>query len=103
MNGPCYLAIGRNGFILVADYLNNRIIQLNASLEFICEYICRSVGLKQRLRMHSNEYRRRMYMVNETSQYLICRSSVLKHVLQCAVAFKFHISLFLIVYTAKLC
>ena len=39
MNRPCYLAIDRNGFILVADFSNNRIIQLNASLEFIREFI----------------------------------------------------------------
>ena len=65
MNGPCYLSIGRNGFILVADYHNNRIIQLNASLEFICEYICGYVSVKQRLRMHLNEDRRRMYIAED--------------------------------------
>ena len=37
MNGPRYLAVDRNGFILVVDRDNNRIIQLNASLEFIKE------------------------------------------------------------------
>ena len=53
MNSPCYLAVDRNGFVLVADF--NRIIQLNASLEFIRESIPGSVGLKQTRRMHLNE------------------------------------------------
>ena len=47
MNFPDYLAIDRNGFILVADHNNHRIIQLNASLEFIREFIPRSAGLKK--------------------------------------------------------
>ena len=62
MNLPFYLAINRNGFILVADYYNNRIIQLNASLEFIREFIPESAGLKKPSRMHLNEDRRRLYI-----------------------------------------
>ena len=62
MNWPCYLTIDRNGFILVADYSNNRIIQLNASLEFIREFIPGSVGLKEPARMHLHEDRRRLYI-----------------------------------------
>ena len=64
MHCPCYLAIDRNGFILVAEY-NNRIIQLNASLEFVRELIPRSVGLKQPWRMHLHEDRRRLYIAED--------------------------------------
>ena len=35
LNLPIYLAVDQNGFILVVDHKNHRIIQLNASLEFI--------------------------------------------------------------------
>ena len=59
---PCYLAIDRNGFILVADHINNRIIQLDASLEFIREFIPGSVGLKNPRRMHLHEKRRRLFI-----------------------------------------
>ena len=62
MSLPCYLAIDRNGFILVADYNNNRIIQLNASLEFIREFIPRSAGLKNPRRMHLHENMCRLFI-----------------------------------------
>ena len=62
MNWPRYLATDRNGFILVADQDNNRIIQLNASLESIREFIPGSVGLKEPWRMHLHEDRRRLYI-----------------------------------------
>ena len=62
MNGPCYLAINRVGFILVADQNNNRIIQLNASLEFIRELILESAGLEKPRRMHLHENTRRLYL-----------------------------------------
>ena len=61
MNGPCYLAIDRNGFILVADCNNNRIIQLNASLEIIREFVPGSVSLHLPWRMHLHENMRRLY------------------------------------------
>ena len=68
MNLPCYSAIDQNGFILVADFLNNRIIQLNASLEFIREFIPGSVGLKNPRRMHPHENTRRLYIAELDEQ-----------------------------------
>ena len=62
MNHPCYLAIDRSGIILVADQYNNRIIQLNASFEFIREFIPGSVGLKQPRRIYLHENRRHLYI-----------------------------------------
>ena len=69
IDSPHYLAINRNGSILVADYNNNRIIQLNASLEFVKELIPGSVGLKKPMRMHLHENKRRLYIAefNETN------------------------------------
>ena len=43
LNYPRHLAIDRNGFIFVADQDNNRIVQLNSSLEYIGE----TVGIQQ--------------------------------------------------------
>ena len=65
---PCHLAIDRNGLILVADYHNNRIIQLNASLEYIGEFIPGSVGLKKPRRMHLHENTRRLYIADKSER-----------------------------------
>ena len=62
MEYPCYLAIDRNGFILVADHSNNRIIQLNRWLEFISEFIPGSACLEGPWRMHLHENKRRLYV-----------------------------------------
>ena len=62
MKFPCYLAVDRNGFILVADKDNNRIIQLNASLEFIREFIPGSFGLRTPARMHLHEEKKRLFI-----------------------------------------
>ena len=62
MSWPSYLSIDRNGSILVVDINNNRIIQLNASLEFIREFIPGSVGLKKPIRMHLREDKRCLYI-----------------------------------------
>ena len=62
MDFPIYLAIDRNGFILVVDLENNRVIQLNASLEFVREFIPGSVGLKKPRRMHLQEDMKRLYI-----------------------------------------
>ena len=68
MNYPCYVAIDRNGFILVGDYYNNRIIQLNESLEFVKEFIPGSVGLNYPWRMHLHENMRRLYIAEGGQQ-----------------------------------
>ena len=60
MNGPSYLAIDRNGFILVVDHNNKRIIQLNAWLEFIRVYIPGSWGLNGADSVYFHE--RRLYI-----------------------------------------
>ena len=58
LNVPLYLAINRNGFILVADQLNNRVVQLNSSLEYISE----TVGIQVPQRILLNEERGRLYV-----------------------------------------
>ena len=65
MNDPYYLAIDRNGYILVVDLNNNRIIQLNASLEFAREVIPGSVGLKQPIKIDLHENARRLYIAEK--------------------------------------
>ena len=68
MNFPNYITIGQNGFILVVDYNNNRIIQLNASLEFIRELIPGSAGLEKPASMHLNEYCNCVYIQEQNKQ-----------------------------------
>ena len=60
LNEPVYLAIGRNGSILVADCGNNRIVQLNKSLEYMKKF----TGFKLPIRLRLNSELGRLY-VNE--------------------------------------
>ena len=66
LNMPSYLAIDRNGFILVADEDNNRIVRLNSSLEYIGE----TVGIKEPFRILLNEERGRLYVIEYNNQSL---------------------------------
>ena len=56
---PVNLAINRNGSILVADYDSNRIVQLDASLEYMNE----SIGFKQPIRLLLNDELGRLYVL----------------------------------------
>ena len=66
LNIPRHLAIDRNGFILVADQDNNRIVQLNPSLECISE----TVGIQQPWRILLNEERGRLYVIENNNKSL---------------------------------
>ena len=68
LDGPFCLAIYRNAHILVADCNNNRIIQLNSSLEFIKEFIPKTVELAQPLRIHLLEVKGRLYVIEGNEQ-----------------------------------
>ena len=59
-NGPLHLAIGRNGSILVADYDNNRIVQLNSSLEYMNDF----ASFKQPKRLLLNKELGRLFVVD---------------------------------------
>ena len=64
LNLPGYLAIGRNGSILVADYYNSRIVQLNASLEYMNEF----TEFIRPQRLLINEDLGRLYATEEGNQ-----------------------------------
>ena len=66
LNLPRYLAIDRNGFILVADQLDNRIVRLNSSLEYISEI----GGIQEPVRILLNEERGRLYVIEDDDQSL---------------------------------
>ena len=58
LNWPYHMVIGWNDSILVADQQNNRIVQLDASLEYMNEFI----GFEQPSRLHINEKFGRLYV-----------------------------------------
>ena len=64
LNRPIHLAIDRNGFILVADHANNRIVRLNSSLEYISE----TVGIQQPVRILLDEERGRLYAIERDNE-----------------------------------
>ena len=59
LNVPYHLAIGPGGFILVVDVDNDRIVQLNKSLEYMNEF----TGFKQPIRLRLNEELGRLYVI----------------------------------------
>ena len=68
MDLPVYLAIDQNGFFLVVEHVNFRIIQLNASLEFIREYIPESGGLEGPGQIHLLESR--LFIAESTERHI---------------------------------
>ena len=66
LNLPFYLAIDRNGFIFVADLFNNRIVQLNPSLEYISEI----GGIQKPRLLLLNVERGRLYVLDAYSPNL---------------------------------
>ena len=64
LNGPVYLTIDRNGSILVADMKNDRIVQLNATLEYMNEF----TSLKQPIIMRPNEVCGGLYVMETYDQ-----------------------------------
>ena len=64
LNMPLHLAIGRNGSILFADCYNNRIVQLNASLECMNEF----AGFKRTTRLLFNQELKRLYVIESNEQ-----------------------------------
>ena len=68
LNFPTHLAVDKGGFILVADTNNNRVIQMNASLEFIREIIPKSAGLTKPRRIHLNENTGHLYIAENNEK-----------------------------------
>ena len=66
LSWPYHLAIDRNGFILVADLDNDRIVQLDSSLEYISE----TVGIQKPCRILLNEEGGRMYVLEANNRSL---------------------------------
>ena len=66
MDLPVFLATDQNGFFLVVEHKNHRIIQLKASLEFIREYIPESGGLDGPSQIHLLESR--LYIAESTER-----------------------------------
>ena len=68
---PSYLAVDlKNGFILVADTDNNRIVRLNRSLEYVDEVVPDSFGLKQPQKMHLDESTGWLYVVGPRGNHI---------------------------------
>ena len=71
LNRPYYLAVDGNGFILVADYDNGRVVLLNSSLEFVNRFKCDSLELKHPFRMYFDEDQGRLYVSDYSNKRLV--------------------------------
>ena len=59
---PTHLAVDNKGFIYVCDFFNNRVIILNAELEFVKELIPPHIGLQQPFRLCLDESKERLHV-----------------------------------------
>ena len=70
LNSPFHLAVDRDGFIMVADFGNNRIALLTPSLEFVKHFTCHSLDLKHPFRLFFDESRNRLYVSDDSTTEL---------------------------------
>ena len=71
LNLPNYLTVGANNHILVADWNNNRVIQLHSELAFIKEFNFETFGLQIPTRVHFNEKTRSLYVAELNEKRVI--------------------------------
>lgn len=62
LNLPSHLAVDRQGYVLVADQNNDRIVLLSASLTFVRVLISPFCGLRRPWRLHLDETRGLLYV-----------------------------------------
>ena len=66
LNTPTHLAVGRHGFVFVADFNNRRVLLLSPMLTFVREVLSREQLAWMPLRLYHNSDRRILYVgVNE--------------------------------------
>ena len=62
MNGPIHLAVDRNGFVFVADLINDRVLLLSPALTFVREVLSRDQLKWKPLRIWLDSDIRRLYV-----------------------------------------
>ena len=62
LSRPYRLIVDRNGFILVADYMNNRVVLLNKQLEYVKDIIPSSMKLNHIFTLFLDEDNGRLYV-----------------------------------------
>ena len=70
LSGPYRLVVDRNGFILVADYSNNRVVLLNKQLEYVKDIIPTSMKLNKIFTLFLDEDDGRLYVSDTCNKKL---------------------------------
>jgi len=64
MNMPAHIAVDRNGFVFVVDFINHRVLLLSPSLSFVREVVSHEQLKWSPLRLWLDEDRRRLYVAD---------------------------------------
>ena len=71
LNTPSHLTCSKDGYIMVADTNNNRVLLLSPTMELVKEMIPSSTGLKSSFKICLDEYRQRFIIADTLNKRLI--------------------------------
>ena len=67
---PCQFVVDQNGFILVADYSNHRVVLLNSQLEYVKNLIPTLTRIRNIFAIALDEYNGKCYVSDDTNKQI---------------------------------
>ena len=70
LNSPYRFVVDQNGFVLVADFSNHRVVLLNAQLEYVKDLIPTSAGGQSTFAIALDEFTGKLYLASDTNKLI---------------------------------